>query len=203
MKEKWTQDLQKKMTDYEVPTIPDGLWEEIDSALHTNTQHLTPNTQHPSTTTQYWRKACAAILLLLLIPTALIFLYKSNTEEQGKALVEASPNPPIKRPTRRSPRLHHQRRTGGTSPNPPKRTNAYRQKRTSAHTYPRLHKRGSIPTIPRSYLQQREQRRPSLPRHDRFWHQPLLCHHALTWQHTVQQRHRQSTKVRQRHRRAP
>ena len=50
MKEKWTQDLQKKMTDYEVPTIPDGLWEEIDSALHTNTQHLTPNTsrQQPS-----------------------------------------------------------------------------------------------------------------------------------------------------------
>ena len=118
MKEKWTQDLQKKMTDYEVPTIPDGLWEEIDSALHTNTQHLTPNTQHPSTTTQYWRKACAAILLLLLIPTALIFLYKSNTEEQGKALVEASspiaPTPqPISTPAPKAPiaQAKHTKRT--------------------------------------------------------------------------------------------
>ena len=53
MKEKWTNDLQKKMADYEVPTIPEGLWENIDSALETgvsdkpkeqttNTQHLTP-----------------------------------------------------------------------------------------------------------------------------------------------------------------
>ncbi len=125
MKEKWTQDLQKKMTDYEVPTIPDGLWEEIDSALHTNTQHLTPNTQHltpitqhPASTTQYWRKACAAILLLLLIPTALIFLYKSNTEEQGKALVEASspiaPTPqPISTPAPKAPiaQAKHTKRT--------------------------------------------------------------------------------------------
>ena len=98
MKEKWTNDLQKKMANYEVPTIPDGLWEEIDSALPTNTQHLTPTTQHPSSATHYWRKACAAILLLLAIPTALFFLYNSHTEEGGKALVEASPIAPTPQP---------------------------------------------------------------------------------------------------------
>ena len=98
MKEKWTNDLQKKMANYEVPTIPDGLWEEIDSALPSNTQRLTPITHHPSSTTHYWRKACAAILLLLAIPTALFFLYNSHTEEDGKALVETSPIAPTPQP---------------------------------------------------------------------------------------------------------
>ena len=79
MKEKSTNDLQKKMTNYEVPTIPEGLWEDIDAALETKTQRLSP-------ITQYWRKACAAILLLLLIPTTLYFFY--NKEE--KTLVEAN-----------------------------------------------------------------------------------------------------------------
>ena len=85
MKEKWTNDLQKKMADYEVPTIPEGLWENIDSALETgvsdkpkeqttNTQHLTPNTQ-------YWRKVCAAILLLLAIPMTLYLLHDKEDEE--------------------------------------------------------------------------------------------------------------------------
>ena len=56
MKEQWTKDLQQKMNGFEVPTIPEGLWENIDSALETgvsdkpkeqttNTQHLTPNTK--------------------------------------------------------------------------------------------------------------------------------------------------------------
>ena len=51
MKEKWTYDLQKKMADYEVPTIPEGLWENIDSALETGVSdkpnEQTTNTQHP------------------------------------------------------------------------------------------------------------------------------------------------------------
>jgi hypothetical protein len=80
MKEKWTNDLQKKMANYEVPTIPEGLWEDIDAALETNTHRLSP-------ITQYWRKACAAILLLLLIPTTLYFFYNDKEE---KALVEAN-----------------------------------------------------------------------------------------------------------------
>ena len=79
MKEKWTNDLQQKMNGFEVPTIPEGLWEDIDAALETKTQRLSP-------ITQYWRKACAAILLLLLIPTTLYFFY--NKEE--KTLVEAN-----------------------------------------------------------------------------------------------------------------
>ena len=33
MKEKWTKDLQKKMSNYEVLTIPEGLWEDIDAAI--------------------------------------------------------------------------------------------------------------------------------------------------------------------------
>jgi hypothetical protein len=33
MKEQWTLDLQKKMSNYEVPTIPEGLWEDIDAAI--------------------------------------------------------------------------------------------------------------------------------------------------------------------------
>ena len=80
MKEKWTNDLQKKMANYEVPTIPEGLWEDIDSALETNTQRLSP-------ITQYWRKACAAILLLFIIPTTLYFFHNDKEE---KALVEAN-----------------------------------------------------------------------------------------------------------------
>ena len=80
MKEQWTKDLQQKMNGFEVPTIPEGLWEDIDAALETNTQRLSP-------ITQYWRKACAAILLLLLIPTTLYFFYNDKEE---KALVEAN-----------------------------------------------------------------------------------------------------------------
>ena len=80
MKEKWTNDLQKKMANYEVPTIPEGLWEDIDSALKTNTQRLSP-------IPQYRRKACAAILLMLIIPTTLYFFHNDKEE---KALVEAN-----------------------------------------------------------------------------------------------------------------
>ena len=40
MKEKWTKDLQKKMSNYEVPTIPEGLWEDIDAALENDDKHL-------------------------------------------------------------------------------------------------------------------------------------------------------------------
>ena len=85
MKEQWTKDLQQKMNGFEVPTIPEGLWENIDAALETgeqptNTQHLTPNTQHLTPNTRYWRKACAAILLLLAIPTALYMLYNKEDE---------------------------------------------------------------------------------------------------------------------------
>ena len=80
MKEKWTQDLQKKMSNYEVPTIPEGLWEDIDSAIgeipskKAKKAALFPN----------WKKACAAILLLLLIPTTLLFL----NNKENEALVE-------------------------------------------------------------------------------------------------------------------
>ncbi len=86
MKEQWTKDLQQKMNGFEVPTIPEGLWENIDAALETgeqptNTQHLTPNTQHLTPNTRYWRKACAAILLLLAIPTALYLLHDKEDEE--------------------------------------------------------------------------------------------------------------------------
>lgn len=80
MKEQWTKDLQQKMNGFEVPTIPEGLWEDIDAALETNTQRLSP-------ISLYWRKACAAILLLLLIPTTLYFFYNDKEE---KALVEAN-----------------------------------------------------------------------------------------------------------------
>ena len=86
MKEQWTKDLQQKMNGFEVPTIPEGLWENIDAALETgvsdkpkeqttNTQHLTPNTQ-------YWRKVCAAILLLLAIPMTL-YLLQEKTPTQN------------------------------------------------------------------------------------------------------------------------
>ena len=96
MKEQWTQDLQKKMNGFEVPTIPEGLWENIDAALETgvsgkpeerptNIQHLTPNTR-------YWRKACAAILLLLAIPTALYLLHNKEAEI---AVAELEKNAPL------------------------------------------------------------------------------------------------------------
>ena len=89
MKEQWTKDLQQKMNGFEVPTIPEGLWENIDAALETgeqptNTQHLTPNTR-------YWRKACAAILLLLAIPTAIYLLHNKEDETVVAELEKNAP----------------------------------------------------------------------------------------------------------------
>lgn len=95
MKEQWTKDLQQKMNGFEVPTIPEGLWEDIDAALETgvsgkpeerptNIQHLTPNTR-------YWRKACAAILLLLTIPTAIYLLHNKEDETVVAELEKNAP----------------------------------------------------------------------------------------------------------------
>ena len=81
MKEKWTKDLQKKMSNYEVPTIPEGLWEDIDAAIgETPSKTAKKTALFPN-----WKKACAAILLLLLIPTTLLFL---NNNKENEALVE-------------------------------------------------------------------------------------------------------------------
>ena len=81
MKEQWTNDLQKKMSNYEVPTIPEGLWENIDSAIG----EIPSKTAKKAALLPHWKKACAAILLLLLIPTALLFL---NNNKENEALVE-------------------------------------------------------------------------------------------------------------------
>ena len=81
MKEKWTKDLQKKMSNYEVPTIPEGLWEDIDAAIG----EMPSKTTKKATLFPNWKKACAAILLLLLIPTTLLFI---NNNKENEALVE-------------------------------------------------------------------------------------------------------------------
>ena len=103
MKEQWTKDLQQKMNGFEVPTIPERLWEDIDAALETDDKHLvigdsgkakgqTANTQHLTPITRYWRKACAAILLLLAIPTALYLLHNKENEI---AVTELEKNAPL------------------------------------------------------------------------------------------------------------
>lgn len=81
MKEKWTKDLQKKMSNYEVPTIPEGLWEDIDAAIG----EIPSKTTKKAALFPNWKKACAAILLLFLIPTTLLFL---NNNKENEALVE-------------------------------------------------------------------------------------------------------------------
>lgn len=81
MKEKWTKDIQKKMSNYEVPTIPEGLWEDIDAAIG----EMPSKTAKKAALFPNWKKACAAILLLLLIPTTLLFL---NNNKENEALVE-------------------------------------------------------------------------------------------------------------------
>ena len=81
MKEQWTQDLQKKISNYEVPTIPEGLWEDIDAAIG----EIPSKTTKKAALFPNWKKACAAILLLLLIPTTLLFL---NNNKENEALVE-------------------------------------------------------------------------------------------------------------------
>ena len=81
MKEKWTKDLQKKMSNYEVPTIPEELWEDIDAAIG----EMPSKTAKKAALFPNWKKACAAILLLLLIPTTLLFL---NNNKENEALVE-------------------------------------------------------------------------------------------------------------------
>lgn len=80
MKEQWTQDLQKKMNNYEVPTIPEGLWEDIDAAIG----EIPSKTAKKAALFPNLKKACAAILLLLLIPTTLLFL----NNKENEALVE-------------------------------------------------------------------------------------------------------------------
>ena len=103
MKEQWTKDLQQKMNGFEVPTIPEGLWEDIDAALENDDKRLvigdsgktkgqTTNTQHLTPITRYWRKACAAILLLLAIPTALYLLHNKENEI---AVAELEKNAPL------------------------------------------------------------------------------------------------------------
>ena len=77
MKEKWTNDLQKKMNGFEVPTIPEGLWENIDSALDSKTPEAVPTAKKASLF-PHWRKACAAILLLLAIPMTLYLLQEKT-----------------------------------------------------------------------------------------------------------------------------
>ena len=103
MKEQWTKDLQQKMNGFEVPTIPEGLWEDIDAALENDDKHLvigdcgkakgqTINTQHLTPITRYWRKASAAILLLLAIPTS---LYLLRNKENEIAVAELEKNAPL------------------------------------------------------------------------------------------------------------
>lgn len=94
MKEKWTQDLQKKMSNYEVPTIPEGLWEDIDSAIG----EIPSKTAKKAALFPNWKKACAAILLLLLIPTTLLFLNNKENEalvEDGSVGYIPQPTAPI------------------------------------------------------------------------------------------------------------
>lgn len=81
MKEQWTKDLQQKMNGFEVPTIPEGLWEDIDAAIG----EMPSKTAKKAALFPNWKKACAAILLLLLIPTTLLFL---NNNKENEALVE-------------------------------------------------------------------------------------------------------------------
>lgn len=81
MKEQWTKDLQQKMNGFEVPTIPEGLWEDIDAAIG----EMPSKTTKKATLFPNWKKACAAILLLLLIPTTLLFL---NNNKENEMLVE-------------------------------------------------------------------------------------------------------------------
>ena len=94
MKEQWTQDLQKKMSNYEVPTIPEGLWEDIDSAIG----EIPSKTAKKAALLPNWKKACAAILLLLLIPTTLLFLNNKENEalvEDGSVGYIPQPTAPI------------------------------------------------------------------------------------------------------------
>lgn len=94
MKEKWTQDLQKKMNNYEVPTIPEGLWEDIDAAIG----EIPSKTAKKAALFPNWKKACAAILLLLLIPTTLLFLNNKENEalvEDGSVGYIPQPTAPI------------------------------------------------------------------------------------------------------------
>ena len=81
MKEQWTKDLQQKMNGFEVPTIPEGLWEDIDAAIG----EMPSKTTKKATLFPNWKKACAAILFLLLIPTTLLFI---NNNKENEALVE-------------------------------------------------------------------------------------------------------------------
>lgn len=57
MKEQWTKDLRSKLTDFEAPVIPDGLWDDINAKIpHSNTLPLHKH---------YLKVAVAAVLLLV------------------------------------------------------------------------------------------------------------------------------------------
>lgn len=104
MKEQWTKDLQEKMNGYEVPTIPEGLWDSIDATLEECAPQA-PAVAKKTALTPHWRKV-AAVLLLLLIPTAMYFLYNkedeaivAEIEKKAKTSRNAVPTTPTTRET--------------------------------------------------------------------------------------------------------
>ena len=72
MKEQWTDDLRNKLEGYESPHLPDELWDDIDKEMSAS-HRIVPI--HIG-----WRKACAAISLLVAISCTLLFLRKEHNE---------------------------------------------------------------------------------------------------------------------------
>ena len=141
MKEKWTQDLQKKMSNYEVPTIPEGLWENIDSAIG----EIPSKTAKKAALFPNWKKACAAILLLLLIPTTLLFLNNKENEalvEDGSVGSVPQPTAPISPITPTSSPIAQVNHIA--TPLAQQRTS------TSASPTPQSEERATAPKVPQS-----------------------------------------------------
>lgn len=72
MKEQWTDDLRNKLEGYESPHLPDELWDDIDKEMSAS-RRIVPI--HIG-----WRKACAAIFLLVAISCTLLFLREEHNE---------------------------------------------------------------------------------------------------------------------------
>lgn len=73
MKEQWTNEIRKKLKDYEAPVIPEGLWDDINCEM--SSSKVVPFFSH-------WRKVCAAVALLLVSLSSSWFLLNNNSNPE-------------------------------------------------------------------------------------------------------------------------
>lgn len=82
MKEQWTQDLKDKLSDYEAPMMPEGLWDDIEKEIS------------PKKTVPFfvrWQRVCAAVALLLVSASGIWFMMNGDGNDTSLAVIDGNP----------------------------------------------------------------------------------------------------------------